>query len=242
MKEYLYKSVPGNFKDVDSSSMKVAGVFSKFNVLDSDGDVVLLGSTTKSISERGPKSSHPRIKHFLNHDTRLTVGVLDELYEREQEQDLYYESNIGKHQLGKDFILQVESGIITEHSIGFKPIKYSNTDTGYNFSEIKLWEGSSLTAWGANEFTPMFGRKCFDKENLSKLLDERQRDIEKFIRNSTASDETLELLSIEIKQLQQLVFDVLNSETQMPPKAHLPLEKEKEEAALAMLKLIKYKI
>jgi hypothetical protein len=37
--------------------------------------------------------------------------------------------------------------------------------------EIQLWEGSSLTAWGANQLTPLTGIKGMDKENVLEFPD-----------------------------------------------------------------------
>ena len=33
-------------------------------------------------------------------------------------------------------------------------------------TELKLYEGSSLTAWGANMYTPLTGMKAYDKINV----------------------------------------------------------------------------
>ena len=111
----------------------------------------------------------------------------------------------------------VESDLITEHSIGYQTMKFTqiqdyadymkNPGAGMcELTDLKLWEGSSLTAWGANQQTPLTGLKTWDKDDLQKLVN-RQKNLEKFCRNSDATDETIELLLIECKQLTQLIIE-----------------------------------
>lgn len=206
-------------KDVDGKKGIVTGYFSNFGNVDSDGDIIRPGAFTKSINERGPKSSAPRIKHLMNHDVNKPLGKLTELFE--DQKGLLYTSETGSHTLGQDFIKMVESGLITEHSIGFATIKRNqlqdyegyakNPAKGwYEITEAKLWEGSSLTGWGANELTPLLGMKGVTDDDIKKFT-ERNEALEKFCRNSTASDETIEMLLIETKQLTQIICDFKNT-------------------------------
>lgn len=195
----------------------VTGYFSKFNNVDSDGDIIRSGAFTKTIRENGPESTLPRIKHLMNHDPSLPLGVLKSL--TEDSYGLLYESQIGSHEGGEDFIKMVESGLITEHSIGFKIIKRNqiqsydnylkNPSAGqYEITEIKLYEGSSLTAWGANPLTPITSLKSI---NDIDLFVAKHEAIEKFCRNTTATDETIQMLLLHNKQLAQLVIDMKNN-------------------------------
>jgi hypothetical protein len=77
---------------------------------------------------------------------------------------------------------------------------------------VKLYEGSSLTAWGANPNTPLTGMKGLNQTELNKIIN-RAEAIEKFARDSSASDETIEMLLLYSKQLLQVISDsVLNVE------------------------------
>ena len=129
---------------------------------------------------------------------------------------LAYESQVGSHEGGEDFIKMVESGLITEHSIGFKIIKRNqiqsyenyikNTSSGqYEITEIKLYEGSSLTAWGANPLTPITSLKSL---NDVDLLVAKHEAIERFCRNTAATDDTIQMLLLHSKQLAQLILDM----------------------------------
>ncbi len=224
----LYTTLTGDLratiKDIDGKKGIVTGYFANFDNVDSDGDIIRRGAFAKTISENGPKSNKPRIKWLMNHNTNMPLGVLTEL--NEDVKGLYYEGNAGTHTLGQDFVKMVDSGIITEHSIGFQTLKKNqlqdyesyrtNPSKGwFEITELKLWEGSSLTAWGANSETPLTGMKGLTKdEMLQKMLD-RSKSLEKFCRNTTASDETIELLLIEQKQLTQIIIDLQKDST--PP-------------------------
>ena len=231
---YQYKNtfLAAQVKDVDQKQGIVSGYFSAFNNVDADGDIIRSGAFTKTIRENGPGSSKPRIKHLMNHDVNQVPGVLQVL--KEDSTGLYYESKAGTHTLGQDYIKMVESGIITEHSIGFRTVKrnqlqdyegYKSNPSGgwFEITEVKLWEGSSLTGWGANENTPITGLKGLSiDQQLQKML-ERSNALEKFCRNTTASDETIELLLIEQKQLTQLIIDLQKQITQPVEETTVPI-------------------
>ena len=195
---YGYKRFSQEVKDVDAKQGVVVGYFSHFNSVDSDGDIIRPGAFKRSIDEWFPKG---RIKHLLNHDPRQPLGKLTEL--KEDGHGLYYESKIGSHNLGRDFIKMVESGLVTEHSIGFSVKNQKKGQDANELLDIQLFEGSSLTSWGANENTPMIGMKGMSvKDRLDRI-----KKLEKFVKATDATDETIELLLLEIRQLSQLVED-----------------------------------
>lgn len=210
--DIVIESMPLQFKDIDGRKGIVTGYFANFNSIDSDGDVIKKGAFVKSINESGPLSRKPRIKHILNHDWNQPLGVLQTLVE--DEKGLYYESKLGNHALGEDFIKMVDSGLITEHSIGYRTIKYNQVTPWSEWSmgkvareltELKVYEGSSLTFLGANPNTPLIGLKSqMSPEKVTKRIDL----IIKSLRNGQFTDETFELLEIELKQLQQLFIDL----------------------------------
>ncbi len=213
---YKNNSLVASIKDVDGKKGIVTGYFSAFDNVDSDGDIIRKGAFAKSILEWGPGSSSPRIKHLMNHNSSQPLGKLMNLCE--DTKGLCYESQIGSHTLGMDFIKMVESNLISEHSIGYQTMKrnqlqdyegYMRNPAGgwYELTDVKLWEGSSLTAWGANSNTPLTGMKGGTKEDVIQALINRQKNLERFCHNSNASDETIELLLIECKQLTQIIIE-----------------------------------
>ena len=229
---YGYKRMTQEVKDVDAKKGIVTGYFSAFNIKDSDGDIIVPGAFQKSLSEWFPKG---RIKHLLNHDPRQPLGKLMDL--KEDSYGLYYESQIGTHNLGRDFIKMVESDLVKEHSIGFNVKGSRKGKDATELYDVVLYEGSSLTSWGANEYTPMLGLKSMDARI------ERVKKLEKFIKHTSATDETIELLMLEIKQLNQLIEDLSNQpaveETPAEPKVESEDVAQKAANALDIL-LLKY--
>lgn len=185
-----YKNLSQGIADVDVKKGIVTGYFSSFDNMDSDGDVIRKGAFTKTINE-----NFARVRHLLDHDATKAVGKIQLL--QEDQKGLYYESKAGRHTLGRDFLLMVEDGLITEHSIGFVTIKQKNMGNYNEISEVKLYEGSSLQGWGANEMTPITGMKNF--ETVSQMMD----NIMMAIKNGKYTDETFAKLELQFLQLQK---------------------------------------
>lgn len=216
---FSYKNIgiaATSIKDVDGKKGIVSGYFAKFDNVDSQGDIIKKGAFAKSIMETGPASSQPRIKHLLNHDPSQPLGKLLSL--EEDSFGLAYTSQIGAHILGTDFIKMVESELITEHSIGFQVMKFNQIQDYSSYAknpsagmcelvDLKLWEGSSLTSWGANQNTPLTGLKNIDGKDSIEEMIKRQKKLEKFCLNSDASDDIIQTLLIECKQLSQYIIE-----------------------------------
>jgi HK97 family phage prohead protease len=228
---YNYKSFDLQVKDVDSKSGIVTGYFSAFGMMDSDGDIIMPGAFKRSIQDWGPEGKG-RIKHLLNHNPSQPLGK--PLVVKEDTYGLYYESKIGTHQLGKDFIKMVESGLISEHSIGFKTLREQKGSEANEIYDVMLFEGSSLTAWGANENTPLIGMKGM--KNIEKIQDQI-KSFEKFIRDSDVTDETIDLCLIKVKQLAQTI-EQMTSSTKAVDEAPLQQKEESKELEQSLISII----
>jgi HK97 family phage prohead protease len=196
---YNYKHQSIDIKDVDAKQGIVTGYFSAFGNVDSDGDIMMPGAFKRSIQDWGPEAKG-RVKHLMNHDPSKPLGKIMEL--KEDNYGLYYRSKIGTHKLGQDFIKMVESDLIKEHSIGFRILREQKNAEANEIHEVMLFEGSSLTAWGANEATPIVNMKSINEITEYKNT---IRNFEKFIRDSDVTDETIELCLIKVRQLAQAV-------------------------------------
>lgn len=201
----IYKNLNQGISDVDVKKGIVTGYFSSFDNMDSDGDVIRKGAFTKTIKE-----NFQRVRHLLDHDATKAVGKILSL--NEDNKGLYYESKAGRHTLGRDFLLMVEDGLINEHSIGFVTIKQKKMGHYNEISEVKLYEGSSLQGWGANEMTPITGMKSY--ESVSQMMD----NILKAIKNGKYTDETFAKLELQLLQLHKELesFKELSVETPEP--------------------------
>jgi HK97 family phage prohead protease len=212
---YQYKSIGASFKDIDQSTMTVSGYLSAFDKVDSYGEVAVKGSFSKSLNE-----NKERIRYLLNHDVNKSLGPFEEL--KEDDYGLFYMAKVLPTSFGKDFMIMAEGGIIKEHSIGYKEMQ-SKEEKGVKYiTEHKLFEGSSLTGWGVNQFTPMTSVSKSESE-----IQDRIKQLEAFIKNTTATDETIYLLMLEIKQLSQLVIDMkaTKPETSTLPEKKIDLVK-----------------
>lgn len=195
----------------------VTGYAAHFNSIDSDNDIIMPGAFTKTIKEQGPDSMQPRIKHLLNHYSSQPLGK--PLTLKEDATGLYYESKIGSHSLAVDFLKMVDSGLITEHSIGYGVVKKTvlNPDADWReqqtqLHELKLWEFSSLTAWGANQNTPLLGVKS------KQDIEGRIGNLIKAVENGTFTDTTFHFLQEELLFLQKAFKDI----TTKPEQSTLP--------------------
>lgn len=181
-------------KDFDTNKGIVSFYFSNFNSKDSDNDIIKQGAFTKTIQE-----NRKRIKHLKNHNMTQAPGTIIDI--AEDSVGAYAVSQLVKSTLGRDTLLEYEGGVITEHSMGFQVIKEQfDQFSGANIiQEVKLWEVSSLTAWGANENTPVIGVKS--EEEILKQL----QSIESLLKSSNLSDERAkELYNFSIKLSEQL--------------------------------------
>lgn len=216
MSEYLFKSaykIAASIKDMDAKKGIVTGYAAHFGSIDADGDIIMPGAFNKSVKEQGPESTQPRIKHLLNHKKDQPLG--NPIILKEDATGLYYESQVGSHALGQDFLKMVESNLITEHSIGFATVRSSQSkEMDANLlHELKLWEFSSLTAWGANQNTPLMGMKD------AKSVETRIGNLIKALSNGTFTDNTFSFLADELLYLQKAFKDI---QTTTPPKGTLP--------------------
>lgn len=215
---YNYKNFNHNntsltIKDVDPVQGIVTGYFSAFGIVDSDGDMIMPGAFKRSIQDWGPKGKG-RVKHLYNHDPGQPLGLIKEL--DEDNYGLRYVSKVGTHSLGRDFIKMVESGLITEHSIGFRTLREQKASNHNEIHDVMLYEGSSLSAWGANMETPLLGMKS--EQNLEQLQ-KQIKAFESFVRNCDVTEETLDLCLIKIKQLAQAIEQMSSTDAveETPP-------------------------
>jgi HK97 family phage prohead protease len=224
---YNKKAVSGAPVDMEDGSRVITMYYSAFGNVDSDGDVIMPGSFTKTLKENGPNATN-RIWHLFNHSTDKPIAKPFEMME--DGFGLKARVKMPNTTLGNDTYELYKEGHITEHSIGFQTIK-SQAKSGYNeINEIKLFEGSSVL-WGANANTPTVGVKSQIK---SVLVDEMGKTT-KSLRNGHFTDETFELLELKLKQLQQYLAEIedeesVDSEEQPQPSMEGEIETPEVEA------------
>ena len=190
----ILKGLNQGFADSDMKQGIVSGYFAVFGNKDLDGDIIEPGAFTKTIQERGPAGKQ-LIKYLLDHDKTKVVGKIGQLYE--DQKGLRYEAKIGSHNMGQDFQKMVESDLINQHSFGFRTIKemYDQQSKANLIKEVMMYEGSAVQFLGANPETTFIDLK--NEEDAFEYLTR----LEKFVKTSDATDETLEKLENQLKSL-----------------------------------------
>jgi HK97 family phage prohead protease len=211
----LYRT-KGSFeiKDIDAGKREVAVYLAKFDLIDSDADIIKKGAFAKSISDRGPSSPSNRKIAFLRyHDWEKQIGKFISI--EEDSLGLFAVGQLGTSTIGEDALRDYEEGIIREHSIGFQYIPdkmkwvedFSMPTKGfYEVSEVKLFEGSAVT-FGANEYTNTVDvMKSLNKATYLDKLAIEINAVTKALSNGKGSDERLQDLSMKIKYLTSQVM------------------------------------
>jgi HK97 family phage prohead protease len=196
---------PFEVKDVDTRSGTLVQAYTRYDVVDSDNDRGRKGMFNKAWRE-----NKDRIRHLLNHDPNRAVGNPVEFWE--ENEYAYMKSNISTDFEGQDFIKKVESKLIKEASYGYTVTKSNKLKDGTNeLLEVKLWEVSSLTSWGANQFTPIISlTKGMDKTALFEDYVERLVNYETFIKNSTATDQAIQEAMVERDQIKSFLKTLIH--------------------------------
>jgi len=207
------KSIISEFelKDIDEKKGRVLGYFSKFGNIDSDLDMIMPGAFTKSLKE-----NYLRLKHLYQHDpTRPLSGTSKGRLIISQDKDgLFFDSTITESTWGADAIKLYRDGAIDEHSIGFQTVKKQDRKNYRELTELKLWEGSTVT-WGANEMAGTTGIKSMSQTEAAEKLNTTI----KAIRNGDYEhEEIFEALEIKAHRLTQYILNISQTTTPEPEK------------------------
>jgi HK97 family phage prohead protease len=210
-----YKSIQFELKGVDKGKRTADIAFATYNNIDRGKDILRPGAFKKSWTER--KSD---IRFFLNHDPSQAPGKALEFYDDNNQ--AVAKAFLGTHTLGEDTLKMMDEGIITDASFGYRVEKKNFIDVKgeqiRELLEVNQREFSVLTDWGMNELSKVRSVQ----KNLAGIdleeLKARINKIEKFCRNTTASDETIKSLLQDVKVLQSLVagFDTATTHDDEP--------------------------
>ncbi len=191
MKSLVYKT---KANDVDEKGIVTVAV-NGIGVKDSQGDISMPGSFDKTLTEHFDK-----MRWFLNHKTDQLLGV--PLSGKEENGNLVMVGQINLlKEIGRDVLadykLYAENGRTLEHSIGVSAVKRDKADKS-KVLEWKMWEYSTLTAWGANPQTFLVNIKSATREQV----EEAARFLSKAAEGKYGhSDERLNSFDMELKKL-----------------------------------------
>lgn len=230
-KDFNDSDLSKSIKDVDKKSGIVTGYFAAFNNVDLGGDLIEPGAFAKTIAERGPQGKN-RVQFLNQHDSWQNLGKPHVL--KEDSYGLYHESKISKTTLGNDTLILIEDGVLDSFSFGYRTITENRIDDVNHLKELYLYEGSIVT-FPMNESAILTGVKGMDADKIERKI----KQLEKACRDTKASDDTIELLLITIKQLQQ---EIINISTTKPDKSTSPGTVIKDAVLLNEIKLFTKKV
>jgi HK97 family phage prohead protease len=212
MNQMIYKG-GGIVTDVDVKTRTIKGYYSVFGNKDSDGQVIDNGAYTKTIAEWGPKGKN-RIMHLWMHEIKQVLAKPCEL--DEDDNGLRFVSCFPDEEkqttLQSDVIKLYDQGIITEHSVGFQTIKNRMQDDTEHLTEVRLWEGSTVT-WGANDLAKVTELKSEMKPELISRMDR----LIKAIRDGKFTDETFYMLEYELTIIKSQIDSLEHQEPDIVP-------------------------
>lgn len=180
----ITKSIELNIKDIDMSKREAVIAHATYKSPDSDGDKSLRGMFDKSW-----KVNFSLLRFFLNHKKDQAPGK--PLQAWDDSEHAYTKTKLGTHTLGDDVLKMLDEGVIVAASFGFEPLRYKeNKSGGKDFIEVKHYETSVLTHWGAHENSGIISvEKAADipKFNLKQLNEQEQALLVRLIGNGMDS-------------------------------------------------------
>lgn len=186
--------------DVSLSSREAVLAHATYKTLDKDGDRANRGMFDKSWKEKWSL-----LRYFLNHDRKQAPGKPIRAWD--DSDHAYTQVKHGTHTLGEDVLKMIDEGTIVAISYGFEPTKQKRIQgKGFDYLEAVHGETSVLTHWGAHDDSHVVSvQKSFEDDRLAGL----QKSIsamERFIRNTTASDDAILLIQRELTKARQLII------------------------------------
>lgn len=188
-----FKQISQDIKDLDDAKGIVTAYANTYNVEDSDGDISLPGSFTKTVAENAK-----RIRVLKDHYTTISLGVplsinASDPYGLLTTTQFNMKKDVAKDMF-TDIVLAQENGLNSELSIGYNVVR-RNDDDRRKIAEYKLYEYSFLSSWGANELSTVQGVKAIKShygviELLTKMYnldysDSRLAEVEKILKSLT---------------------------------------------------------
>lgn len=224
-------------KDVDMKKRTVQVVPNTFYYFDSDQDVLISGSTTRTIQARGPNSvAGAKIKNVKDHVISNRIGNIQVLDERDMggRKVQYAESKMLSTTMGNDMLIEYQEGVIDQHSIGFRYVDLEFItaeakdwkmwidqlinpqdceDFGYMFivKEISQFEYSPVS-FGSNKLTPYLGVKSGNKDAMVLKVLDRVDLLEKQLKAGRQTDDTMMDYQLECTQLKQIISELFTEE------------------------------
>lgn len=140
----ITKAIDLSVKDIDLSKREAVIAHATYKSLDGDGD-----RSNRGMFDKSWKESFNLLRFFLNHKKDQAPGKALKAWD--DGDHAYTHVKLGTHTLGEDVLKMLDEGVIVAASFGFDPIKMKDIKgKGKDFLEVKHYETSVLTHWGAH--------------------------------------------------------------------------------------------
>lgn len=198
------KSISFEMKDLDKGSRIAVIAHAHYNNIDRTKDISRKGMFTKSWNE-----SKDDINFYFNHNDEQAPGKIVDVFEDNEK--AYTKAWLGTHTLGNDTLIMMDEGVIKKASFGYQAMQSKFIEVKgqkiRELTEVKHFETSVLTKMPAN---PLAGivkvQKSFTPVELKEFRD-RLEVLEKFVRNTKASDECILSICQQIVEIKELISE-----------------------------------
>lgn len=213
------KSITFELKDLDKSKRTAIIAHAAYDNIDFTKDISRKGMFTKSWNE-----DKENIAFYLNHNDEQAPGKVVDVYE--DNKFAYTKAWLGTHTLGNDVLTMMDEGVIKKASFGYAtvlsaPIQIKGQKIR-ELKEVKHYETSVLTKMPANiKAGVMSVNKAFEgvSEKEIKEFYQHLSVMEKFCRNTKASDGCIKAMLEEVENTKQFIKEYNTAFTFTKPDA-----------------------
>lgn len=215
MKTIEIKEIVFELKDMNKQKRTAVIAHAAYNNIDKVKDISRKGMFTKSWKE-----SKGDINFYLNHNDEQAPGKVTNVFE--DNNFAYTETWLGTHTLGNDTLIMMDEGIIKKASFGYITEKANQISVKgqpvRELVEVRHLETSVLTKMPANDLAGVVqvvkSLEPNDIEELKKSIEA----MEKFCRNTTASDDCIKGILKEIDEANKILlkYNTANTSDEKP--------------------------
>lgn len=229
------KSVSFELKDFSPGQRTAVLAHAVYDVIDRGGDISRKGMFNKSWQE------HKNIDFLFNHEVKSVVGSVTRTFEDNEK--AYTEVKFGNWTLGNDALEMADAGVIRGVSFGYIAQKknYINVK-GKKVRELKEvfhGETSILTDYPMNPLAQVVS-VTKNTEGIITELKAHISNMEKFVRNTGASDQTIIKVIQDIEEAKAILekYDTADTQLAIEQPASVEETKDASDEVLTRIKLL----
>lgn len=211
MKQVEKKDIVFELKDMDKGSRTAIIAHAAYNNIDRVEDISRKGMFTRSWN-----NSKGDINFYLNHNDEQAPGKVVDVFEDNNK--AYTKAWLGTHTLGQDTLIMMDEGIIKKASFGYITIKSNPLSVKgkivRELTEVEHIETSVLTKMPANPLAGVTEVVKSLEQNDVKELSDRIYIMERFCRNTNASDDCIKSILTELEEAKKILLRYNTANTQ----------------------------